>query len=124
MILFKNNSNNCYLNAVLQSLININLYVHNLNKYESNTNLIDEIKKLCLNKHNNTNTVDTTYSTNNLKRILSNYNKELFDNNNQQDAHETIINILDIIHTKTVMETNVNIILKDYGIHLIIGFHI
>jgi ubiquitin carboxyl-terminal hydrolase 36/42 len=98
MILFVNTGNTCYLNSVLQCLLSIEPFCENLNKQVGQTpeskminmfsSLVDFSKRQTV----------TTTNIGNLKILLSNFNTYLFGNIQQQDAHEAVVAILDIIH--------------------------
>lgn len=92
---FMNNGNNCYLNSVIQSLFNTRafsfLFARDkeiLSTYE----IINHLKRV----YNSNYTVNLVC----IKKLFANFDAQantLFGNNGQQDAHEAIIKILDII---------------------------
>jgi ubiquitin C-terminal hydrolase len=100
-----NIGNSCYLNSTLQCLLNNDEFVYYIKtilevlRGKSAENL-DRFNLLNL-------IIDLLEIKNpvNLKQLLSGYN-ELFRNNRQQDSHESLLIILDIIHEKT---KNVNL---------------
>ncbi len=109
MYKFIGSKNNCYLNSVLQALLTINYFVNFFKTKQVNENKIIQIfRNVCESN-------GTLIDPNIIKKYLSHfdeYSMHLFGNNNQQDAHDAIIKILDIIHTLTVYnETN----FKEYG---------
>lgn len=97
---FFNIGNSCYLNSALQCLINSEIFVNELQ------NIIKSYKGLStenLKRYEFLNLlIDMTSATNpvNLKQILSEYD-DLFKYNHQQDAHEALMSILNILHKET-----------------------
>jgi ubiquitin C-terminal hydrolase len=108
MLRFTNNRNDCYLNSVLQALFNTHSFICFFKFKKINENLIIQMFRII-------------YGTNNLinpksiKNMLAKFDKEslyLFGNEDQQDAHEAIVRILDIVHISSMYnETN----FSDYG---------
>jgi len=108
MIRFINDGNDCYLNSVLQALFNTYSFICFFKFKRPDENLIIQ-------------TFRSMHDTNGLinprdiKKLLGRFDKEssvLFHNNDQQDAHEAIVKILDIVHmSSSYNETNFN----DYG---------
>ncbi len=96
MILFQNNANDCYLNSVLQVLLNNK----RLQDYFETLKIENDINTLFYNLFNaleNTPLINPSF----IKRVLStsdNESRELFSNCMQQDSHEALMKILDILH--------------------------
>lgn len=96
MLRFVNNGSDCYFNSVLQLLINTNSFKYLLSLNEDGHTIIEYFKLI--------NSIKTLVNPRHIKTIISNYDQEsnnLFGNNLQQDAHEAIIKIIDIIHNIT-----------------------
>jgi len=90
---FINNNNTCYLNSAIQMLYNNSMFMSLINNCDVN-NFKDIKFKLFFNEFLKLKTKeDTTF----FKRMLGSYNS-IFNTNEQQDTHETFINIIDIIH--------------------------
>lgn len=108
MILFSNTRNDCYLNAVLQALLNIKpLTDFFKNEPDDKFNIIRVFRLIS--------SENTTVNPRFLKLLMSridNSARLLFNNDEQQDAHEAISKILDIIH---VISCYKKINFKDYG---------
>lgn len=108
MLRFINNRNDCYLNSILQALFNTHSF-HCFFKFKkSNENLVIQMFRIMCE-------MNSLINPKNIKILLSKFDKEsfyLFGNDDQQDAHEAIIKILDIIHMSSMYkETN----FSDYG---------
>jgi len=105
---FINNQNDCYLNSVLQALFNTHSFMCFFKFKKTDENLIIQMFRVIYE-------MNTLINPNKLKNLLARFDKEsnyLFDNNDQQDAHEAIVKILDIIHMSSAyIETN----FSDYG---------
>lgn len=101
MILFRNNANDCYLNSVFQVLLN-NEQMKNYFKTMKIENNINKVFYTLLN------TPENEYvNPNSLKMVLAdidNESKELFYNNDQQDSHEALMKILDILHENNIVD--------------------
>ncbi len=108
MLRFINNRNDCYLNSVLQALFNTHSFICFFKFKKPNENLIIQMFRVIYE-------MNTIINPRNIKSLLSKFDKEslyLFENNDQQDAHEAIVKILDIIHmSSSYKETN----FSDYG---------
>jgi len=95
-----NTGNSCYLNASLQCLMNIDIFVSvlkntiiNLKGYSTDNLKRYEFLNLLYDMTKETNPV-------NLKQVLSEYSP-LFKGNQQQDSHEALVTIINIIHKET-----------------------
>jgi len=104
MLLFINNGNDCYLNAVLQALFNIPVFKHyfenisndNSHTGNSHTSIIQILSRII--KQN------TLINPMEIKQLLGRFDdhaSSIFGNSKQQDAHEAIGKIIDIIHMIT-----------------------
>lgn len=108
MFSFINNNNDCYLNSVIQALLNTYSFISlfEYGKYENNIILL--LKNIYISK--------SVINPNKLKKKLASFDKQsfnIFGNSEQQDAHEAIIKIIDIVHLSTLCnEFNYN----EYGI--------
>ena len=90
MIKLINIGNTCYLNSALQCLLNSEIFVSNLEHSENpEFNKLSDLL-ITLYKNDNKNPYE-------LKKFLSGYN-DLFRGSDQQDAHECILAIIDIVH--------------------------
>ena len=94
-----NIGNTCYLNATLQCLIHSSLFIEYLVKNQKsvqnsvqNLNIINMILDL--------HTKQLGFPVL-LKRYLASLNMDLFNNNIQQDSHECLVSILDLLHEET-----------------------
>jgi ubiquitin C-terminal hydrolase len=100
-----NIGNSCYLNSTLQCLFNNKLFIESLYKILQIT--VGSTKDN-LNMYNLVSTIVELYEKSFsdvgnaicLKQFLSKYNS-LFDNIEQQDSHECLVSILDILHEET-----------------------
>jgi len=96
MFLLINNGNDCYLNFKIKKLLNKYqiIFFFTLNIDVKNHNEIYKVFKNLL--ANN-----TLFNSSIIKNSIRNFDiesKELFNNQNQQDAHEAIVKLIDIIH--------------------------
>ena len=105
---FVNNKNDCYLNSVLQALLNTRSFVCFFKFKKANENSIIQMFRII-------HEMNTLINPKFIKNLLAKFDKEsskLFGNDNQQDAHETVVKILDIIHmSSSYIESN----FSDYG---------
>ena len=100
-----NIGNSCYLNSALQCLLNSDLLMIHLKES------IDYFKKHSQENLNNWILVNTFYDLTqkrgtkvapvSLKQVLSRYNSDMFGNKRQQDCHECLVSILDILHEES-----------------------
>lgn len=90
MIKLINIGNTCYLNSALQCLLNSEIFINNLK--EINNPEFNKLSDLLLDLYKNDN--KNPYE---LKKFLSGYNN-LFKGAHQQDAHECILAIIDVVH--------------------------
>jgi ubiquitin C-terminal hydrolase len=108
MLRFINNRNDCYLNSVLQALFNTHSFICFFKFKKEDENLIIQMFRIIYE-------MNTLINPKNIKNMLAKFDKgasDLFGNNEQQDAHEAIVKILDIIHMSSVYkESN----FSDYG---------
>lgn len=108
MLRFINNRNDCYLNSVLQALFNTHSFICFFKFKKVDENLIIQMFRLIYEMNN-------LINPKNIKNMLADFDREsgyLFGNNEQQDAHEAIVKILDIIHMSSAYkESNYS----DYG---------
>ena len=108
MLLFVNNRNDCYLNSVLQALFNTHSFICFFKFKKEDENLIIQMFRVI-------NEMNTLVNPRNIKHLLSKFDvgaNDIFGNDNQQDAHEAINKILDIVHmSSSYRETN----FSDYG---------
>ncbi len=84
-----NIGNTCYLNSALQCLFNDINFMICITKFENTNELIDVFIRL----YNNRRVNDIIK----LKQLLANRD-DFFEGNNQQDCHEALLNIKDILH--------------------------
>jgi len=96
MFLVRNNGNDCYLISIIQSLLNSYpmIYFFTLGINLKNHKDLYETFAYLLN--NNVIINSTT-----IKKLVVNFDSEseiLFNNKDQQDAHEAIVKMIDIIH--------------------------
>lgn len=101
MILFNNIGNSCYLNSVLQLLLNqlpFLYYFANLKTDSKTSKLVLLIQHLVKLQISNETKVINPFI---FKRELAKSCDYLFNNFHQQDAHEAVVTILDIIHETT-----------------------
>ena len=105
---FINNKNDCYLNSVLQALFNTHSFICFFKFKKVDENLIIQMFRVIYE-------MNTLINPRNIKNLLARFDREssdLFGNDNQQDAHEAIIKILDIVHmSSSYNESN----FSDYG---------
>jgi ubiquitin C-terminal hydrolase len=108
MLRFINYKNDCYLNSVIQALFNTNSFICFFKFKKTDENPIIQMFRIMYE-------MNTLINPKSIKRLLGQFDKEasyLFKNNDQQDAHEAIIKILDIIHMSSMYkEKNYS----DYG---------
>jgi ubiquitin C-terminal hydrolase len=108
MLKFINNRNECYLNSVLQALFNTHSFICFFKFRKENENLIIQMFRTIYE-------MNTLINPRNIKNLLAKYDagaSDLFSNGDQQDAHEAIVKILDIIHMSSAYkESNYS----DYG---------
>lgn len=95
MILFKNKGSDCYLNTCIQALINIPYFVDGINE---NNNKITKLFNFTPNSYNESHLIKHKLSN------LNNHASNMFNNEDQQDAHEAVLCILDIIHNSCLIE--------------------
>ena len=96
MILFTNPMNNCYINSVFQALINVHVFSNYFMHCTPNNGIMGLFQYIL--------EQNTTISSTIVKKCLSEINQESFNffgNNDQQDAHENMVKLLDIIHNHT-----------------------
>lgn len=97
MWLFANKENNCYLNSVLQAI----LVTKSANIFFQRNSFKNPVIQSLMTIFNSKGFIIDPIP---FKRLLSTVDQEshyLFGNYNQQDAHEAIIKLLDIIHLTT-----------------------
>lgn len=108
MLRFINNRNDCYLNSVLQALFNTHSFICFFKFKKPNENLIIQTFRIIYE-------MNDLINPKNIKNILARYDEgayDIFGNNDQQDAHEAIVKILDIVHMSSAYkESN----FSDYG---------
>jgi ubiquitin C-terminal hydrolase len=108
MLKFINNRNDCYLNSVLQALFNTHSFICFFKFKKTDENQIIQTFRVIYE-------MNTLINPRNIKNLLATYDRgahDLFGNNEQQDAHEAIVKILDIIHMSSAYnESNYS----DYG---------
>jgi ubiquitin C-terminal hydrolase len=94
---FNNRGNNCYLNSVLQILLNNGYFELVFEKFSFQNMIFDLLKKVYCARQTGQLPIDSGV----IKTVLAHFDTDanrLFGNNNQQDAHEAIVKILDIVH--------------------------
>lgn len=92
---FINLGNSCYINAVVQAVLNLKPFVSTLKAKQlnfSNNNLYNELLRL----HSKRKITERAIKLTNLKRLIDEKNN-VFLGNKQQDAHEFLMNLLDAI---------------------------
>jgi ubiquitin C-terminal hydrolase len=108
MLRFVNNRNDCYLNSILQALFNTHSFICFFKFKKIDENLIIQMFRVVYE-------MDTLINPKNIKSLLSKFDRvslDLFGNDDQQDAHEAITKILDIVHmSSSYQESNYS----DYG---------
>lgn len=100
LISFHNIGNSCYLNSALQALLSCDEfreYTMISNKEQKNISFLSILDDIC-HKRDKPDVPITNPVL--LKQMLSDHN-ELFKNSDQQDCHECLVAILDIIHEYT-----------------------
>jgi len=109
MLSFINNKYDCYLNSVLQALFNTHSFSCFFRIKRSDENLIIQMFRIIYEYNSLVNPC-------NIKKLLSQFDssaRDIFGNNDQQDAHEAIVKIIDIIHMSSCYRENN---FSDYGI--------
>jgi len=94
-----NNGNNCYLNSALQFIsqaINVN---RELLQYENNSHIYSHYIPFIKQKWSNEST--NIYNPTNIKLVIAKKNRQ-FLNNYQQDCHELLVCLLDIMENQTI----------------------
>lgn len=94
MLRFINNRNDCYLNSVLQALFNTHSFICFFKFKKENENQIIQMFRMIYD-------MNTLINPHGIKKLLSKFDEVssyLFGNDDQQDAHEAIVKILDIVH--------------------------
>jgi ubiquitin C-terminal hydrolase len=94
---FNNRGNNCYLNSVLQILLNNEYFELVFKNFNFQSIIFDFLKKVYCARQTGQLPIDSGI----IKTVLAQFDTDasrLFGNNNQQDAHEAIVKILDIVH--------------------------
>jgi len=108
MLTFINNRNDCYFNSVLQALFNTHSFICFFKFRKEDENLIIQLFRIIYE-------MNTLINPRQIKNQLAKFDREsleLFGNDEQQDAHEAINKILDIIHmSSSYKESNYS----DYG---------
>jgi ubiquitin C-terminal hydrolase len=105
MLRFVNNKNDCYFNSVLQSLFNTEAFNTYFSQKRENEKCIIQVFRII----NEAKEENRLINPKNIKKIISVIDEEsnyLFGNNLQQDAHETIVKILDVLHIITSSYTH------------------
>jgi ubiquitin C-terminal hydrolase len=98
LIGFHNIGNSCYLNSALQSLLSCNEFRECvLTNNEKNVPFLEILREIIY-KRNNPDTIISNPIL--IKQMLSDHSS-FFSNMNQQDCHECLITIIDIIHENT-----------------------
>ncbi len=98
-----NTGNSCYFNAALQCLINDKLFIRVINSPELNDIIIISIIK----KIKNSRSHECDIYVSGLKRHMA-QKYEIFRTDEQQDAHEAIINIFDAINNECKHINNIS----------------
>lgn len=122
---FYNNGNSCYFNTALQALLSCNEFCEcieaSLYKEQGTLRFMDIFNEIIQNKHNPKIYV---YNPILLRRVLSHQNS-YFKSPQQQDCHECLIKIIDILHeflkddtshSQNIMGDNKRILNKGDGI--------
>lgn len=99
MLHLTNNNNDCYLNSSIQILLNIPIFNSLFNDINYRSPEILKLFKYIIDTNKSTKILNGFH----IKKILSNYS-QLFNNNEQQDCHETIIILLTLIHENYKIE--------------------
>lgn len=94
-----NHGNNCYLNSVLQFLSQAFKANQELLKYKDSSTIYSFFVPFIINKWSNT-SIDI-YNPTNIKFLIAKKNRQFF-NNNQQDSHEFLVCLMDVMENKTI----------------------
>lgn len=100
VIAIQNIGNSCYLNSAIQCILSSDLFCTNILNFpfdKKNVDILRILKEFIIIKKSDSKIL---INPNILKFIMSNYSS-FFKGYNQQDCHECIITILDIIHEQT-----------------------
>ena len=98
-ISIKNHGNDCYLNSALQFISQAIKANQELLQYENNSNIYSNYIPFIKQKWSSEST--EIYNPTNLKFVIAKKNKQFF-NNDQQDCHELLVCLLDIMENKTI----------------------
>lgn len=93
MILFINRTNNCYLISVIQALLSIPILVNFLKNSDEESEIVTLFSNL-INQLRDSN--KNLIESNSIIRILGKYDS-FFNGRNQEDAHECLIRLFDIL---------------------------